>query len=240
MRAMLVAAAVLLSGCPTPYQRMGFRGGVAESPLGGGRWMIRVEVNSYTSRSTAVEYTYRRAAELCPHGFDPIDADRSSRNFYATFDGGRTVQNMPKSSASLVVQCREPVSVARAEQSRESRAELLTLPPEHQPKWKPGERPATTMDFPWWCAENSIIGSRCYRTKTGCVDNTTAMAKEGLVYGECYGVPVAACYRVRSRIRTGVLETCTVHPSHCREARDHVRINRSEDYEILSECEATK
>lgn len=57
-----------------------------------------------------MEYTYRRAKELCPGGFTPIDADRSSSDFYVAT--GNTVQNMPKSSASLVVQCSPYQAVA--------------------------------------------------------------------------------------------------------------------------------
>lgn len=93
---------VVMAACATPYQAKGFRGGYEETRLGADRWMINVEVNSYTSRSTAIEYTYRRAAELCPQGFDPIDADRSER--VVSYNG----QDYAKPNAVLVVQCKPP------------------------------------------------------------------------------------------------------------------------------------
>jgi hypothetical protein len=96
----LVMVLAIVSGCATPYQSKGFRGGYTSRPLGPSRWIIEVKVNSYTSRSTAIEYSYRRAAELCPGGFDPIDADRSTRDY----DMNGT--NMPKTTAVLVVECR--------------------------------------------------------------------------------------------------------------------------------------
>jgi hypothetical protein len=72
MRALLLLVAVGLSlGSATSYQ-----GSYRETRLSEHRWMVRVGVNGYTDTATATEYAYRRAAELCPQGFTPIDSTR--------------------------------------------------------------------------------------------------------------------------------------------------------------------
>lgn len=106
MRALaLFAAVIALASSATPYQQMGFRGGVTQTPLGQGAWLITAKGNGFTDRSTIVQYTYRRAAELCPDGFDVIDADRSTSTSVVTFDRGRTYQDVEKSEAVLAVRC---------------------------------------------------------------------------------------------------------------------------------------
>lgn len=106
MRRLVVVIAV--AACSTPYQPMGARGGVEAVALGQGRWLITASGNGFTSRSTVVRYTYRRAAELCRFGFTPVDADRSSSEHVATFDGGKSYQTYSKPDAMLVVQCHAP------------------------------------------------------------------------------------------------------------------------------------
>lgn len=64
----MILAMALLASCATPYQRQGFSGGYSDSDLGNGRHAIDVNVNSFTSRGTALEYAHRRAGELCPSG----------------------------------------------------------------------------------------------------------------------------------------------------------------------------
>ncbi len=103
MRAIMLAALAATS-CATPYQANGFRGGYEDTNLGAGRWLITVHVNAYTSRATAVQYTYRRAAELCPYGFDPVDS--TSETTYHTANFGNGPQEYSKANAVLVVQCR--------------------------------------------------------------------------------------------------------------------------------------
>lgn len=76
---MLLLGLVALLASSTPYQAKGFRGGVSERYLGPGRWFVSVEVNAYTSRSTAMEYFHRRAYELCPAGYDMVDRDANTR-----------------------------------------------------------------------------------------------------------------------------------------------------------------
>lgn len=102
MRRLLVCA--LLGGCVTPYQQMGLSGGYADQALGGGRYSIDVRVNGYTSAGTALQYAYRRAGELCPGGYDVVNAlaDKST-SYIAT---GNMVQPVNKPEIALIVQCR--------------------------------------------------------------------------------------------------------------------------------------
>jgi hypothetical protein len=93
----VIGALALCAASATPYQQSGIRGGYETRQLGGNRWLIHVEVNSFTSQSTATEYAYRRAAEICPNGFDPVD--RSSSTEY-------TAQGDAKPGSVLVVQCK--------------------------------------------------------------------------------------------------------------------------------------
>src|SRR5690606_15068237 len=44
---LVIAAALALVGCSTPYQQMGFRGGYRDRPMGGGRYLVEVRVNGY-------------------------------------------------------------------------------------------------------------------------------------------------------------------------------------------------
>lgn len=98
-------------GCATPYQRNGFSGGYSDNHLGNERHAIDVNVNSYTSQGTALQYAHRRATELCPSGYDVIDGAKSQSDFYIRT--GNIVQNTPKSSVSLIVQCeRQSVVIA--------------------------------------------------------------------------------------------------------------------------------
>ena len=93
----LTVAVLLLAASSTPYQAGGgFRGGVTERYLGPGRWFVRVEVNGYTSRSTAMEYFHRRSYELCPAGYDILDRDANTRQS----------GNFEKPEVSGAIECR--------------------------------------------------------------------------------------------------------------------------------------
>lgn len=74
LRPFILFSALFLSlGSSTPYQKQGFMGGYSDQQIGRNTHLISVEVNGYTSQSTAMRHAYRRAAELCPGGFTPID-----------------------------------------------------------------------------------------------------------------------------------------------------------------------
>ncbi|MCA3740695.1 hypothetical protein [Phenylobacterium sp.] len=68
----LVAACILgLGACATPYQEMGFTGGVSASQLGADTFQIVATGNGYTSAATIERYALRKAAEVTvSNGFD--------------------------------------------------------------------------------------------------------------------------------------------------------------------------
>jgi hypothetical protein len=65
MRTLLVLT-VLVVGCasPTPYQKMGYAGGYADTQLSERVFEISFAGNGYTHRMTVEAYTMRRAAEV--------------------------------------------------------------------------------------------------------------------------------------------------------------------------------
>jgi hypothetical protein len=62
---------VLLSGCVTPYQPMGFAGGYRDTEVAPGIIRIEVRGNAFTSVQTLESYFHRRASAIChPHKYD--------------------------------------------------------------------------------------------------------------------------------------------------------------------------
>jgi S1-C subfamily serine protease len=64
-RVVAMAMVVVIAGCATKYQPMGFTGGYTDQSLGDNVYLIQVNVNAYTSAATAYRYFHRRAQELC-------------------------------------------------------------------------------------------------------------------------------------------------------------------------------
>jgi hypothetical protein len=102
---LVLGMALALGASATSY-----RDSYATTPLGNGRYLIEARGNGFTDRSTVIRYAYQRAAELCPIGFDVVDADQSTTSNDVTFDGGKTYQTVNKSQSTVLVQCkrREP------------------------------------------------------------------------------------------------------------------------------------
>lgn len=70
----VVAALALCAASAT-----GYRQSYTESNLGGGAYMVVVEVNKHTSAATARQYAFQRASEVCgAGGFTPLGADGNS------------------------------------------------------------------------------------------------------------------------------------------------------------------
>jgi len=60
----IAIAAIALSGCATPYQRVGFTGGYSETQLGDNIFQVSFRGNGYTSRERASDFALLRSAEL--------------------------------------------------------------------------------------------------------------------------------------------------------------------------------
>lgn len=78
-----IIIALILTGCATPYQTSGFRGGVSATPLNDSVYEIRARGNGYTSASTTKDHALLKSAEICiEKGFShfiPISSNQSSR-----------------------------------------------------------------------------------------------------------------------------------------------------------------
>lgn len=95
-------------------------------------------------------YAYRRASELCLSGYDVVDRAGSQGNFYVR--NGNVLQNLPKSSVSLIVTCR--VQVRRAAIRHD--------------------------DSAWWCTATDAGMDYCERTMAACEDSRAGMATRGV------------------------------------------------------------
>lgn len=72
---------VFLTGCATPYQPAGIRGGYDDYRAGaGGAIMVTFQGNGYTSESAVLKMWHRRAAEVCGGSdrYIVLDAERST------------------------------------------------------------------------------------------------------------------------------------------------------------------
>jgi hypothetical protein len=63
-RIIIVLAALMITGCATPYQRVGLTGGYSETQLGENIFQVSFRGNGYTSRERASDFCLLRAAEL--------------------------------------------------------------------------------------------------------------------------------------------------------------------------------
>lgn len=63
-RIAILFAALILTGCATPYQRVGFTGGYSETQLGENIFQVSFRGNGYTSCERASDFSLLRAAEL--------------------------------------------------------------------------------------------------------------------------------------------------------------------------------
>lgn len=92
MRVLLVLA---VAACATSY-----RSAYTDRTIGPGRWLVTVKVNGYTSSADAEDFAYRRAAELCPGGYDILSNNQGAD--ISTYNG----QVISKPTASLAVACK--------------------------------------------------------------------------------------------------------------------------------------
>ncbi len=64
MKVWLVATAIAMAACATPYQRQGFRGGFSDYPMDADTYVVTFKGNGYTSRERVQMYLHYRCAEL--------------------------------------------------------------------------------------------------------------------------------------------------------------------------------
>jgi len=68
----VVLSALLLSGCDTRYQSMGWDGGYQEQVLATDHYRLSYQGNSTTQDVWVLQSWHRRASELCPAGYSVL------------------------------------------------------------------------------------------------------------------------------------------------------------------------
>jgi hypothetical protein len=81
---LLAMASLMLAGCTTPYQPMGFTGGVEAQPITSDTYRIVSRGNGYTSSTAVQDYTLLKAAETTR------DAGATHFVFISTADASKT------------------------------------------------------------------------------------------------------------------------------------------------------
>lgn len=206
---------VLLGGCQTPYQTMGFTGGVEATPLGNGAYVVHSMVNGYTSQGIAVEHAYRRASELCPQGFQLADSATSSTSSYWRTQYG--VQEVNKPEVTIVVQCNHPA------------------PPPRPPAAAPASTQAAEY-VRWWCV--TFSGGRlggCYRDKAWCEKSRANAAQSDASTSACQPQRTAECFGIAYAGQIGTDDLCQPSREACGYQRDFT-VQRPDMATVLTEC----
>lgn len=110
----LVAMVVLVLGAcaTTPYQRKGAgaqSGGYNETETSSGTYLVTFAGNGHTDLDDQ-QFVMRRAAELCPDGFEVLDRDSAvtpTRTVVVVGDGVVTAHKNARPSASAMIRCEE-------------------------------------------------------------------------------------------------------------------------------------
>lgn len=91
MRGLLIILALIVAGCSTPYQDMGFTGGVLAQQMTSNTYRIVARGNGYTAGTTVQDYTVLKAAETAKKAgathFAIISASDASSTGHVTTPG---------------------------------------------------------------------------------------------------------------------------------------------------------
>lgn len=117
---LVLAIAILISGCATGYQKSGFGGGFNETQLSENVWKVHFRGNAKTSMERATDFCLLRSAELTlENGYKYFaiineESDTKSSAFttpqssytnaygYTTFSGGQTfTANKPRTQNTI-------------------------------------------------------------------------------------------------------------------------------------------
>lgn len=184
-------------------------------------YVVTADGNGFTSRSTISEYMYRRAAELCPGGFDLVDSDTSTRSSLATFDGGKTYTTINKPSGALAIQCRAP-----------ERPEVAPKPTVRHP-----ERRVVRGQRPIYCtmsAADRDVGM-CSLVEALCESVYESMTNAGSSYTACTPAKAAACFNAVRVLSDDRITVCAPSISDCEAQLDAFK--RNPDYTVSAdEC----
>ena len=220
----MVLVLSILAACATPYQPMGFLGGYTNRDLGGGRYAIDVQVNGYTS---ALDYAYRRAGELCPTGYDIVDGSKSSSPYVYASKGYVTAGSKP--DVALVVQCKRDVDTAQA---------IGETQPPTESTSSPQERRIVTASLPIYCTTpaNDLTVGLCSRDEARCDEMKASLeaASPDNAYTGCAKRTGAACFNMYAVIDGKRTTVCAPSVKNC-EAR-LVGVKANPDFTVATIC----
>lgn len=130
----LSLVAIIASGCATPYQKDGYRGGFSETRLSENIFTVNFSGNGYTGTERSTDFSLLRSAEIAlENGFKyfsvvdmaaameessyttPVMAQTSSVNglLTTTYTGGQTVHTKkPKTSNTIICYKDKPKDVS--------------------------------------------------------------------------------------------------------------------------------
>ncbi|MGD0405690.1 MAG: hypothetical protein ABSB10_03470 [Candidatus Bathyarchaeia archaeon] len=101
----------LVSGCATPYQPKGFRGGYTDTHIKDNIYFVEFSGNAYIDTTTAVKYMHRRAKELCQEkGFSDYrfmgERDTSTYMMVGSYGGGfAQASTLNKPGTAAYIEC---------------------------------------------------------------------------------------------------------------------------------------
>lgn len=134
MRLFLLGISAILCACGTPYQEMGFRGGVSADRMTDTTFRISARGNSHTSEANIQDYVLLKAAETTVKNggthFVVISAEDASRSNVLTF-GGTSETTFRGNRAITTHSAPDQITVVRP--GRDLFIRVLKLEPGHAP-----------------------------------------------------------------------------------------------------------
>ncbi|MBX3161184.1 MAG: hypothetical protein KF773_34805 [Deltaproteobacteria bacterium] len=196
-----------LAACATPYQPMGLTGGFEERRLSNGDYVVTVQVNGFTDRSTALEYLHRRAGELCPDGFELVD--RSSGDNGGVLVTRSFVDTTHKPEENAIVRCQNPKRERELDEVRAAAAR------DRARKRQAPEPPP--RGFFCTSSPSQLKLGACSRQKAGCVQVRGAALAVAADLTPCTLVESAFCFDAGSG---NDLERCAATEAACTAQHD--------------------
>lgn len=94
---------IALTGCisATPYQDA-----TTAKEMGPNRWIISVRGNGKVRSDTILEYTHRKAQELCPDGYDILDQSGGRETVGHQKIGDQTYDRH-RANAATMIECKQ-------------------------------------------------------------------------------------------------------------------------------------
>ncbi len=129
-KAGIIMILLILTGCATPYQRIGLSGGYEDTRLGDDLFMVSFRGNGYTSATRVFDMTLRRASEITiENGYSYFtilqSSDTSSTQFYNSGSGQVIGNSVFYNGTSIPVRKAANIMVIKAFKDKPSSIEAI-------------------------------------------------------------------------------------------------------------------